>query len=404
VECTGREPEVVAAIEEARAKVRQRPQSGLAWGRLGMVLYAHHFEAEAHVCLAQAARRDPQDPRWPYIEGLLVERHDPEAALPLLCGAADLAGKISAPRLHLAETLFDLDHSDEAAAAFRRVLQDEPDNPRAHLGLGRLAYRQGDLDASLDHLRRVVAVAPGLRSAHALLAEVYHRQGDTQNEGRELDSLADSDDPSWDDPYLAEVLQLQAGSDAQVRRARSLLAAGRRQEAVAVLQAAARDHPQAYPPRLVLGGVLAEQGNLTEAEPQLRAALEIRPDSAEALMELGRLLQRRAKYREAAECYGHVLAGQPDHALAHFNLAECREQLGDPAGAIESLRAALRCKPEFAPAHQTLGRLLADRGRDAEAVEHLEDALRLAPDDTRTKELLERVRARQPRPGPEGER
>jgi tetratricopeptide (TPR) repeat protein len=394
VDTAGREPEIAAAVEAARAKVRQQPRSGTAWGRLGLVLLAHDYEAEARVCLAEAQRLDPKDPRWTYLNGRLVEAADPEAALPLLRRAANVAGGESAPRLHLAETLLGLGHIDEAAAEFRRVLDDQPDNPRAHLGLGRVAYQQGDLDASLDHLCRAATAVPKLRATHALLAEIHQRRGDRPAEERELALLADSADDEWPDPYVAEMQAAQVGSDARVYRARQLLREGKRPEAVALLQKAVQTCPDAFRSQLMLGGLLLEQGDVAEAEPHLLAAWQVRQDSLEALGQMGLLRQRQENYREAADWYERVIELQPGHALAYFNLANCQEQLGDRSRAMESLRTALRCKPDFAWAHRVLGRLLAEAGEDAEAAEHLEDALRLDPRDAEAKALLERVRGR----------
>src|SRR5438309_3331217 len=58
------DPAVAAAIEKARLAVQQEPRSAAAWGRLGMVLLAHEFPAEAGICLAQAERFDSRQPRW----------------------------------------------------------------------------------------------------------------------------------------------------------------------------------------------------------------------------------------------------------------------------------------------------------------------------------------------------
>jgi tetratricopeptide (TPR) repeat protein len=404
VDTSGREPEIGAAIEQAREKVREQPRSGAAWGRLGMVLFAHHFEAEARVCLAEAGRLDTREPRWPYLEGRLVQQRDPEAALPLLRQAATLAGKAEAPRLVLAESLLALGHNDEAAAGFRGLLEDDPRNPRAHLGMGRLAYQQDDLDRSLQHARAAAVAAPTLRAPHVLLAEIYSRRGDTPNEERELALVTPGEDPAWADPYMEQMSQMVAGSEARTAEAKELLRQGRRPEAEGVLRAAVRTYPDAFQPKLMLGGVMVEQGDLPGAEPQLRAALKLRPDSIDALNLLGVLLQRQEKYGEAADVHRQIIALKPGQASAHFNLAICRDKLGDRAGALDSLRDALHARPDYIPAHKMLGRLLADMHQDAEAARHLEDALRLAPNDAETKELLAQVRARLPQPGKAGDR
>jgi tetratricopeptide (TPR) repeat protein len=404
VDTSDREQEIGAAIGEAREKVRQQPWSGAAWGRLGMVLFAHHFEAEARVCLAEAGRLDTREPRWSYLEGRLVQQRDPEAALPPLRQAAALAGKAEAPRLYLAESLLALGHTDEAAASFRSLLEDDPRNPRAHLGMGRLVYQQGDLDRSQQHARAAAAAAPSLRAPHVLLAEIYRCRGDLPNEERELALVTPGEDPPWADPYMEQMSQMLAGSEAVVAQAKELLREGRRPEATGLLLGTVRTYPDAFQPKVMLGKLMIEQGDLVGAEPQLRAALQLQPESIDAIGLLGVLLQRRQQYRDAADCYQQMIALKPGDATAHVNLAACRDQLGDRAGAVDALRDALRFKPDFVLAHKTLGRLLADLHQDAEAAEHLQDALRLAPNDAETKQWLEQVRARLPQPGKLGDR
>ena len=397
VDTSSREPEVAAAIVEAQAKVRQQPRSGDAWGRLGMILIVHAFEAASDECLAQAERLDPRQPRWPYYRGLLMETHDLQAALPLLRRAAVLAGDSSAPRLHLAELLVNQGHWDEAATEFQHVLRREPDNPRAHLGLGCLLYQQGDLDGALKHLRQTAAAVPNLRAPHALLAEIHKRRNEKSDEERELALLEESQDLDWPDPYAEELSAVEVGVAARLERADRLARQGRTDEALRVLMATVQTASNSHKARLHLARRLVQAGDLAGAEEQLQAARRLEPDSFEVLAELGVLLQKRGAYREAADCYQHVLAAQPSQAMAHFHLANCREQLGDRAGAIASLRTATRCKPEFALAHKVLGRLLADMHQDAEAEEQLQYALHLQPDDLQTQELLKRVSERRNR-------
>src|SRR5437868_4746240 len=82
----------------------------------------------------QAARLDPDDPKWPYARGLIALKRDPDNALPLLRQAA--AG-ISRPdyravaNLQLAEALLERERLDEAEVLFRAEFQGAPDKARA---------------------------------------------------------------------------------------------------------------------------------------------------------------------------------------------------------------------------------------------------------------------------------
>lgn len=67
------DPAVRRAVESARTAILDRPDSAEAWGKLGMILMAHGLPVAASTaCLAQAERLDRRQPRWPYLEAMVV--------------------------------------------------------------------------------------------------------------------------------------------------------------------------------------------------------------------------------------------------------------------------------------------------------------------------------------------
>jgi tetratricopeptide (TPR) repeat protein len=360
VALTDADPEVAEAVRAARAGVLSEPRSAAAWGRLGMVLRAHDYGPESSACFAQAERLDPKDPRWPYLRGLTLLLSDPDAGLPLVRRAADLCGdRVSAPRLRLAEALLDRGSLDEAEAEFRRVAGREPDNPRAQLGLARLACLRGDYDASLAHLRRAQASPAAAPPCRRLLAEVRYRQGDVAA-ARDLgDTGGAFEEPDWPDPFVEEVMQLQVGAGVQIAQAETLLRQGAAPEAVAVLRGTVDQHPDSGPAWLALGRVLIQVKDYPSAETALRSAVRLAPDSAEGWFHLGVALALEEKPAEAAGCFSKAVGLKPDYALAQYNLGQCLKQQGDAVGAAEAFRAALRSRPDYAPAQKELDALQA---------------------------------------------
>jgi cytochrome c-type biogenesis protein CcmH/NrfG len=85
-----------------------------------MVLLAHRFTAEARICLAQAILLDPNEPRWPYYQGISFLEEDPDTAIQRWERAVQLCGDtVAAVRACLAEALLGQDRLDESAAHFR---------------------------------------------------------------------------------------------------------------------------------------------------------------------------------------------------------------------------------------------------------------------------------------------
>ncbi len=390
-------PGLAEAIETARRGVEQSPHSAAAWGRLGMVLRAHDFNSEANRCFAQAEKLDPADPRWPYHQALDLLIFDPEAGLACLQRAAKLSGPADPPCLLLGEVLLGLGRSDEAEPYFHHVLAVENSNPRAHLGLGCLAYARGDLPTSLKHLHTSANEAPWVQATHALLAEISFRQGDKKaadEERRIVDRLPPK--TLWPDAHVEEVERLRVGTVPQIAFASQLVHQGRVSQALGVLQDTVRQHPESYDALLALGNTYLklQPPNYPAAEAVLQNAARRRPDDPAAQFHLGIALERQGKFRAAADCYGKAIELKPDHAYAHYNRGQCLKQQGDPTGALQALRNAVRFKPNFAEGHRDLGELLAQSGQDADALVQLQQASQLNPADEKTKRLLEEVRKR----------
>jgi tetratricopeptide (TPR) repeat protein len=392
VDLAGADPAVAKLVQEALDKARHSPWSAKAWGHLGMVLRAHDFGAEANICFAHAQRLDPEDPRWPYLRSLTLLLNDPEKGLELLEQAVEQCKEELAPRLRLAEELLSRGQLDEAERHFGRVLEQEPDHPRALLGMGRLAHQRGDLPAAQKFLERSAQIAPRVRSTHALLAEVHYRQGNRQAADRERDRMDGLPDVfPWKDPYVEQVQQLAVGVRARIVEAEQLFVQGQPQQAIALLERTQSAYEDSHEVLLALSYILSKLGDLAGAEKAQRKATELAPNNVEAVFGLSVLLHKQKRYAEAAQNYRRVLKLNPGHALSHFNLGLCLKEQGDQAAAITALGEAVRHRPDYAPAHKALGLFLKEEGRKGEARIHLKHAVRLAPWDKAAKKWLEQL-------------
>ena len=384
---------VAVFVEEARQDVRRSPRSAPAWGRLGMVLLAHDFFCDANRSLSQAEQLDPQEPRWPYYQGIAFLLGDPDAAIPKLQRAADLCtGTADAPQLRLAEALMAQGRSAEAAAQFHHVLQREPANPRAHLGLARLSYERDDLPCSLAHLSQCANSPFTRKAASALLTEVEQRTERTKTITQQLHSAANlPDDLVWPDPFIDEIDRLRKGRQGCIGRMESLVAQNRVSEAIQILREWVQNNPDADWAWLWLGRLLIRQGELVAGERALHEAARQAPDSVETQFYLGVARFCQGDSHGAARFFRRATELKPDYALAHYNLGHCLSQLGDRAAALDAFRMTVRCKANFADAHTNLGELLIQNGQCAEGVVHLLHAVALNPEDSRADKLLGKV-------------
>jgi tetratricopeptide (TPR) repeat protein len=390
------DPAVADAIAAARWDVRWKPRSAAAWGRLGQLLRAHSYKPESNLCFAQAERLDPNDSRWPYLQGVSLQSDDPEAAIRHLRRAVALGGSgPDALRLCLAEVCLQQGQLDDAEQHFRQVLRDDPDNARAHLGLGRLACERGNLRDGLAHLNRSASSKRTQKASCILLAQVYHQLGDTAAADRERARVIDlPDDPPWPDPFVEETRSLMIGKQARLNRLKTLHRQGRLAEAREVARQLEDDYPDVY--WLVEGREQIAKGRFAAAEQALRKALQLAPDSVDAHLDLGAVLFKQNNYRAAAECFRKATKLEPGYGPAWQSLGRCWMRQGNRPEAIRAFRMAVQYTPQDAEARRDLGSLLAQEGQVAEALVQLRQALQLEPGDTKARELLDELAKRSP--------
>jgi tetratricopeptide (TPR) repeat protein len=353
------DPEVVEAITEAHRNVQNHPASGAAWGKLGMVLRAHDYYREAAPCFAEAERLQPKDPRWPYLLGMCLVVYDPDSTLPCWERAVERCRRDDplAVRLRLAEALLERGRLDEAGGHLQQVLDLEPDNLRARLGLGRLAVLRDSWPQALELL------APCSRDAHAhkqalrLLAQVRYRLGDRP--GGDKDQAAAEEPPEdepWPDKYVDDCGKLQRGLHARIQEAVDLMQKRRMREAIALLRETADRYPRAVKVQTWLGECWLRQDRPAEAEACYRQAVAIDPGAVQAWFWLGQI-QAHDRPRDAADSLRRAIGLKPDYTQAHLALGQCLQKLGDRPGAAEAFRAALGCDPGCTEAREALKQL-----------------------------------------------
>jgi len=272
-------------------------------------------------------------------------------------------------RLAYARALVNANQFAEGRAQFERLAGELPRNAEVSFAAGLLALQMGEPIAARDWLSRALDADPRDRDT------IHYYLGQAAEQLKEADVAA------------THYAQVEAGNylvPARARQAALLAAAGRRDEARALLAA-------------TQGANDAQNVRLVQAQAELL---------------------RDGKERQAAfDALSEGLKRYPDSPELLYDRAMAAEKL-DRLDVLEAdLRRVIALRPDDAHAYNALGYTLADRTpRLAEAIELLEHALKLAPDDAfildsvgwaqyragnfaRAQEFLER--AYQARPDPE---
>jgi tetratricopeptide (TPR) repeat protein len=329
----------------------------------------------------------------------------------------------------LAAALLDAGRFEEAAARYREVSNEAPNDARAWYGLG-MSY-QGLASSAFDRLQKLDPTSPyvaalvgdtrvkrrqyrsafffytqaleklpNLHGVHAALADVYRKTGHpdwaAQEDAKEAALPADD---CKTHPAACEFL---AGHDAQLTK----LPKGAALSAEVLFWQAKAANELALqsffrlgqlPPSVELHELKADiargQGQHLEAAQEWRAALALAPGDPRIEQEIAVSHFLAGDYRNALEQASKLLEKNPRSAELHFIAGDSLLRLEDAEKALPHLRAALAADPRMLAADASLGLALARVGKSAEAVPHLEKALELDDDGSLHFQLANAYRA-----------
>jgi tetratricopeptide (TPR) repeat protein len=164
--------------------------------------------------------------------------------------------------------------------------------------------------------------------------------------------------------------------------------AGRRDDAVRLLEQAARLQAGDAHTEAIVGLMLLKDGRVEAAVLRMQRAIERWPGVATLHLNLGAAYEQLGQWDEAIFQFRQAAKYAPGMAAAQKNLGHALVQSGKIDDGITAYREALRLDPGFFDAHINLGAALAGRGQLDDAIRHFEQALALGPDEILAHENL----------------
>jgi Flp pilus assembly protein TadD len=233
-------------------------------------MYLTHLDAEGGdspavlVDNATAANRAVNLPEFVNIARGGLEKIDPQASQFYKMFNAAIA------------TMHDNRFAD-AAAQWRKALELDPNDGKAHFNLGFSLSETGDLPGAIAEYRKSTALNPEDSVTFGNLALALAQAGDMKG------SIENYRKASALDPDNA-VLRADLGT--------ALFDGGQRTEGIEQLQKAVVMAPESPDAHNKLGSILAKAGHNAEARAQLEKAVGLNPESAEYRFNLGYVLGR----------------------------------------------------------------------------------------------------------------
>ena len=206
---------------------------------------------------------------------------------------------------------------EEADAAYRALLEVDPNQPVIWQNLGRLQLENGHFPDAMDALEQALELEPQSVELALLSGRVWIELGDFPEAAK----------------WFQRALRLDAANaDA----------------------------------RCQLGVIALEVGDPEKAELQFRELLAATPGHVGARHGLARARLDQGDAEGAVRELRAAIAVQPNSAALHAALGQTLSNSGDLAGAVESFRAALALNPKFIPALGGLATTLRGQLPDAE--------------------------------------
>lgn len=185
---------------------------------------------------------------------------------------------------------------DEAEALFESVLEKEPNNLNAHLGLAETALLRGDKEKGIEQYRKSLILAPESRRALLSLALLYDRDRDFEKA----------------EYYLSLALTFHA-----------------------------RD-PEVY---MALAEHYLKTGDVGRAEYYALNGTRISPQAMGPYKLLGQAYMEQDKWSEAEGALIRALSADPEDSVLLYMLSHCYMNLGENDKVLRTLDKALRYDP-----------------------------------------------------------
>jgi len=265
---------------------------------------------------------------------------------------------------------------DEAANAYRKALALNPKLPGIQLNLGLAEFKQGRFKSAIAPFSAALAADPQNQQARILLGFSCYGAMRFAEAVKYLEPAAKLDPANI---QLHQVL------------AQSCLWAKNHACAENEFRLILRQNPNSAAVHIFMGQALDGQGRTAEALSEFQEAAKIAPSEPNLHFGLGFLHWKLSEYEDAKRELTLELSLYPDHAQALAYLGDIALKQNRPAEALPLLKEAIQVRGDLRFARLCLGRALTELKQYQEAVAALQRAIALDPSEPDAHYQLGRV-------------
>jgi tetratricopeptide (TPR) repeat protein len=244
----------------------------------------------------------------------------------------------------------------EAESLFRKAVTAAPDIAQAEVGLGTTLLALDRAKEAIPFLEKAARLQPRDRMALRALGHAYQKNNDFFPGERTLRALVDADPNDEESQYYLGALLYDNNYYVP---------------ALAALDAALRLNPENDQSRIYRAGALAQLGRTEQATAEYRSLLDKPSAAAQPELWLGyaQFLFGNNQVKPALGAIDRALSLLPDSAKLYFWRARIRVETGEMQGAETDALKAIELAPELPNAHNLLMKIYRARGFAAGAEE-----------------------------------
>jgi putative PEP-CTERM system TPR-repeat lipoprotein len=361
------------------------------------LLVAGRFE-DAKTRAEKLLERNPKDISAQVLLGnALAGLQDLDRAVTQIQEAIELEPNRSGSYMNLAALLFARRNPVAAERAFQKATLIAPRSADTHLALANYYWASGRMAEAEQKLADAARVEPRHVGANRALAIFYLASNRAADAERHFKAVADISGTALSRLALADYYLLtKRASDALpilddiVRDPRTFGAAsarlaamhhsqGRRDQAYQTIDEALQREPKNKVVILIKARLLLADGKPDEALPIVEAAIAVDPRWAPAHYTLGSIHVARRDYKRAENAFSQVLRLNPRAVAAQLQLSQLYLQDGGVESSVSLAQEAVAAQPGNALTHLLLARALMARGDLDEAEARMQRLIEQLP-------------------------
>ena len=320
-----------AAYIEAKKVLQRDQKNGQAWLLLGRASLMMGDPNDALGDFDKAKANGVPEADWVVpMSQALVATHQFDKALKTLSSS-----KSSAPKLQTQVDILEgdahlgLKQTDQAQQSYEAALKLDPKDPRALVGLARLAAAGDDVQSEQRYVQQALAASPESPQAWIAKGDLAFGRHDFAGAEAAYEKVLGFQNPDWLPQEHLYTLARLANAQAQQNHL---------DKALASIQQLGKMSPGQPYPHYLKALVLYKQGHLEDAVTELQQVLQVAPDDPQAQLLMGVVNYAQGNYGQAEMYLSNVMGMDRHNVDARKLLALTYYREGRSHQALDTLR------------------------------------------------------------------